>query len=91
MCPTVTMLILVTPCGYLAGVTPLLVLVEVSKFGTLLVGVDAALKADLVFIGEKLGIGAFTFYFTGAGREHKGSGTGIEAGTAGMGSLWVMS
>ena len=87
MCPTVTMLIPVTPSGYLTGGTSLLLLLKVSEFRTLLVGLDAALEADLVLIGEKLGGGAFTFCFTCAGREYGGSGTGIEAATAVMGLL----
>ena len=91
MCPMVTMVILVTPCGYLTDCTPLLVLLEVSEFWTLFAGLDANLAADLVLIGEKLGSGAFTFCFTSAGRECGGSGTGIEAGTDGMGSLRLMS
>ena len=55
------------------------------------VGLDATLEADLVPIGEKLGDGAFTFCFNGAGRGCGGSGTGIEAGIGGMGSLGMMS
>ena len=56
MYPMMTMLILVTPCGYVTGGTSLLVLLEVSEFGTLFVGLDATLEADLVLIGEELGV-----------------------------------
>ena len=69
----------------------MLVLLEVLEFRTLFVGLDVTLEADLVLIGEKLGGGVFTFCFTSAGRDCGGSGTGIEAGTAGMVSLWTMS
>ena len=65
----VKMFILVTPCGYLTGGTPLLVLLVVSEFRTLFVGLDATSEADMVFIGEKLGCSAFTIYFTSAGRK----------------------
>ena len=57
-----------TPCEYLTSGAPLLVLLEVSEFGTLFVDLDTTLEADLVVIGEKLDGGAFTFHFTGAGR-----------------------
>ena len=87
MCPTVTILILVTACGYLTHGTPLLVLLEVSEFWTLFVGLYATLETDLVLIGEKQGGDAFNFCFTSAGRKCGGSGTDIEAGTAGIGSL----
>ena len=86
-----TILILVNPCGYLTGCTPLLVLLEVPEFWTLFVGPDATLKADLVLIGERLTGGVFTFCFTGKVRECEGSATGIEPDTARMGSLGVMS
>ena len=72
MCPTVTIFILVTPGGYLTGGMPLLVLLEVSEFGTLFVGPDATLEADLVLIGEKQGSCAFTFCFTSAAGESGG-------------------
>ena len=55
-----------------------------------LVGLVATFEADLVLIGEKLGAGAFNFCFTSLGRQCGGSGTGIEAGTAGMGLLGVI-
>ena len=84
MCPTVTILILVISCGYQTGGKPLLVLLEVLEF----VGPDAALEADLVLIGEKLGGGAFTF---SEGRKYGSSCTGMEADTAGMESLGMMS
>ena len=63
------MLILATPCGFLTGGTPLLVLLEVSKFGTLFVDLEATSETDLVLIGEKLGGGAYTFCFMCAGRN----------------------
>ena len=46
---------------------------------------NTTLEAHLVPIGEKLGGGAFTFCFIHADREYRGSGTNIEADTAGMG------
>ena len=91
MCPMVTMLILATLCGNLTCGTSLLVLLEVSEFRTLFVDPDATLEADLVLKGEKLGSGAFTFCFNSAGRECRSSGSCIKAGTAGIGSLGVMS
>ena len=76
MCPIVTVLVLVTPCGYLTGGTPFFVLLEVLEFRTLFVGLDATLEVDLVLIDEKLDGGAFTFCFPVAGRECQGPGIG---------------